>query len=160
MSNYTLSLYSKNKNSLNHFINFLKNNNKQNLIAVTKYLKKIKIKKKLSVLKSPHVNKTAQEQFQYIYICNSLTFYTNELKKSLFYIKKIKNQLFPDIKIIIKGIYKNKNKKEKQLYDNRMKFYSQKFKIKNQKYLTSIKKKNLLTKTILYLKYLDYYGKK
>ena len=89
MSNFTLLLYSKNKNTLNYFLNFFKNSEKQNFKIVKKLLQKKRKKKRISILKSPHVNKTAQKHFQYVYFCISLSFKTYELQKNLFFIKKI-----------------------------------------------------------------------
>lgn len=64
----------------------------------------------ITILKSPHVNKTAQEQFEFrlfsrkflIDSCKPLTF--------LIVLKKIKNISFPGIKLEVKGLV-NKSKK-------------------------------------------------
>lgn len=156
MSNFTLLLYSKNKDTLNNFLSFFKNSDKQNLRITTKLRQKEKRRKRISVLKSPHVNKTAQKHFQYVYYCLSLSFQTHELQKNLLFLKKIKNQLFPDIKIILKGTYKKKDK----FYPKNVIFYSPNFKKKNQKQFSIIStNRNLFKKTISHLKTLDYYGK-
>lgn len=156
MSNFTILLYSKNKNTLNYFLNFFKNSEKQNFRITKKLLQKKKKKKKISILKSPHVNKTAQKHFQYVYFCMSLSFKTHELQKNLSFLKKIKNQLFPDLKIVIKGTYK-----KKELFSlKKITFSCQKLKKKNQnQFKTVLEHENLFTKTIAYMKILDYYGK-
>jgi ribosomal protein S10 len=156
MSNFTILLYSKNKKTLNHFLNFFKNSEKQNFRITKKIFQKKKKKKKISILKSPHVNKTAQKHFQYVYFCVSLSFKTHELQKNLNFLKKIKNQLFPDLKIIIKGTHK-----KKELFSlKKITFYYQKLKKKYQKqFKTIFEPENLFTKTIVYMKILDFYGK-
>lgn len=155
MSNFTILLYSKNKNTLNHFLNFFKNSEKQNFRITKKLLQKKKKKKKISILKSPHVNKTAQKHFQYIYFCVSLSFKTHELQKNLVFLKKIKNQLFPDLKIVVKGTHK-----KKELFSlKKITFSYQKFQKKSQKqFRTVLGHENLFAKTISHIKILDYYG--
>lgn len=147
MSKYTLLLYSKHKKIINDFLNFLKNNTTQNFQL---QIKKSKITR-FSVLKSPHINKKAQEQFQYIYFCISLSFFTYKIKKKLFFLKKIKNQLFPELKLLIKGIYSSKKNMVKFLSPSNIITY-------NQKKFGKLTSKNLLKKSIFYLKILDYYG--
>ena len=147
MSKYTLLLYSKHKKTINDFLNFLKNNTTQNFQLQTK---KLKITR-LSVLKSPHINKKAQEQFQYIYFCISLSFVTYKIKKKLFFLKKIKNQLFPELNLLIKGTYFKKKNIVKLLSPNNIITY-------NQKKIGKLTSKDLLKKSIFHLKTLDYYG--
>ena len=64
--NRQIKLYSKNKNSLNRFLQLLGQISTEwkTLTFVVKYIKKKK--KKVTILKSPHVNKKAQTQFQTI----------------------------------------------------------------------------------------------
>ena len=149
MSKYSLTISSKNKDSINQILKFFNNNKKQNSQIYTKLFRQKKVKEKISVLKSPHVNKTAQEQFKYIHYYITITFSTSELKKELFILKKIKNQLFPDLKIIITGFYKEKN----------LFFLLKKFPFYEQKLISSSKNKYLLQKTISTLKILDYHGR-
>jgi ribosomal protein S10 len=115
MSNYTLLVYTKNKNSLINFINFFEENLKQTFVKVSMGKK---LKKTVSVLKSPHVNKTAQEHFKYVHFYVKLQITTFELKKKLLVLKKIKNKLFPDVKIVIKGNYKKKYSNYKNNFFN------------------------------------------
>jgi len=63
-----LSIYSKNISSLTNFLKFfykLSTNKKMKLQIFTSQHSKKKEKVFFSVLKSPHVNKSAQEQFEY-----------------------------------------------------------------------------------------------
>lgn len=147
MSKYTLLLYSKHKKTINDFLNFFQNNKQQNFQLQTK---KSRITR-LSVLKSPHINKKAQEQFQYIRFCTSLSFFTYKIKKKLFFLKKIKNQLFPELKLLIKGTYSSKKNIVKLLSPNNITIY-------NQKKFGKLTYKSLLKKSIFHLKTLDYYG--
>ena len=61
-------------------------------------------------------------------------------------LKKIKNQLFPDLKMLIKSSY---SKKSGRTLHTKL-FYNQK--------LSRLKNEYLLENTISYLKLLDYYG--
>lgn len=154
MSKHKLLLYSKNKSSLNNFLTFFIRNFNPFSPIITKLLRNKKIKEKISVLKSPHVNKTAQEHFKYVYFCMSLSFYNSEIKKELVILKKIKDKLFPDLKIIIKGVYSKKaqNVSIKTSCSNKLPITHQKNKI-------FLKNKLILAKTISSLKTLGYSGK-
>lgn len=150
MSKYTLIISSKNKKSLTKFSHFFFHNYKNNSQIFTKLFRKKKIKENISVLKSPHVNKTAQEKFKHTHFFITITFATFEIKKELFILKKINNQIFPDLKIIVKGVYKKR--KELLLPINSYICFNK---------LTVTKKNSslLLKKIMLNLKTLDYSGK-
>ena len=106
MTKYEITLYSKNNESLKNFLRFLKYGLKiQKIQEPLNYTKKKKEKKRISVLTSPHVNKTAQEQFEYTIYSIKLSFHFYRTKKCLVLLKKIRNQLFPDIKIKINTIF-------------------------------------------------------
>ena len=104
-------IYSKNKLSIANYLKFLK-----------KYLRKKKLKfkniiitfrkktktKVFTVLKSPHVNKTAQTQFEQRLYKNQLTVYSSNYLKLIYFVKYFSEKNFSDIKIKIKLI-KNKN---------------------------------------------------
>lgn len=153
MSNYILLVYTKNKNSLVNFINFFEKNSKQSFIKV--FTGK-KVKEKISVLKSPHVNKTAQEHFKYVHFYVKLQFTMFELKKNLLMLKKVRNKLFPDVKIIIKGNFPKKYSNSKNLFFN----YNKNLFIGTQ---TCVKNPELnfyfLKKVFQTLKVLDFNGK-
>jgi len=111
MKHYHLTITSKTKKSLSDFINFL-NHIPINSHIIKKYFTNKKRKKILTILKSPHVNKTAQEQFQLNFFSNQITIYSSNIFQSLILLKKIKNNLFSDLKIKIRfPIYKKLSNK-------------------------------------------------
>lgn len=108
MKSCHLTFLSKNKNSLNEaFMFFLTN---LNFKIVKKYLKKKTKKHFVTILKSPHVNKKAQEQFETFIFSKQLTLYPTKKFKYLFYLKKIQENLFSNVKLKIKfSLIKNNN---------------------------------------------------
>ena len=101
MKQYYLTITSKTEESLKNFLVCLKNPN-INYNVISRQFKKKTKKQKFSILKSPHVYKTAQEQFESRFFTSQINFYSNDTFKSLIFLKKIKNNLFPNIKIKIK----------------------------------------------------------
>ena len=164
MTKYTLILYSKNKTSINYFLEFIRTiSKKKKFQKIKKIKKKKKTKKKISILKSPHVNKTAQEQFEYIYYSTKISFNSWEIKKYFTFLKKTKNQLFPDISMNIKT--KTYFSKKKNLINlNKILLHRPRVSVKNLKaknprvLAQAILNENQLTNTLLYLKILDCYG--
>ena len=118
-------------------------------------------RKIFTTLKSPHVNKTAQEQIEYRLFSKRVNIFSFQILKFLILLKKIQMKLCPDIRIQIKFVLNNKTKKKMKLiflnpdnYKTNSFFYSKK---KN----TSLKKemKKSTSKQILpYLKLFDIYG--
>jgi ribosomal protein S10 len=168
-----IKIYSKDKNSLKHFILLLQkiNNKWKNLSFVLKNIKKRR--KKITVLKSPHVNKKAQTQFQAITYSTLIKYSSLETKKNYILFKKIKNHLFPDIKIKIEQTVLSKNTKtlvKNQFLPKKIYYYNNSTDTKNFKDKQKQKKrllnwntqsetaKRLLQKTLQYLKVLDSYG--
>lgn len=96
---FDIKIYSKNKNSLNKFLFFISNIN----IPLKTVFNVPNEKKKtfLTVLKSPHVNKDAQDQFEFKMFSKSLIVYSNQPKLFILVLKKIINESFSDIKIKI-----------------------------------------------------------
>lgn len=91
-----LQIFSKNQNLLSRFLLFL---SKINLFKkVVKNSVKTKKKKFLTVLKSPHVNKSAQEQFEYRLYKKSFFIWSPQLKILLLFLKKSLSN-FPGIQI-------------------------------------------------------------
>jgi len=89
MKHYKLTIISKNKKSAeNCFLFFSNNMNELNVNIVKKYLKKKKKKNLLTILKSPHVNKTAQEQFESKLFSKQLNIYSSRNFKFLLVLKK------------------------------------------------------------------------
>lgn len=106
---FHLKVSSKNKKALDNFSTFLSKIETSPIFL--KHFPKQKTRKFITILKSPHVNKTAQEQFEF-------RFYTKQfLIKSfikpltfLLFFKKIKNFSFPGINLEIKGLFEKRNK--------------------------------------------------
>lgn len=112
MKTYHLTFVSKNKNSLNNAFLFFLTNFKT--FKLNKYFQKKKQRKILTLLKSPHVNKTAQEQFENIVYSRQLSKSDLKIKKTLFCFKTVKKNLFADLKIKVKfGLNKKRGKKLK-----------------------------------------------
>jgi len=144
-----IHLYSKNYLSLNAFMNFFLKFHKEKSIN-TNYspvqYSKPKITKKFTVLKSPHVNKKAQEQFEYRLHKRQISFYWFQSFKMLMLLKKVQTKLFPDVKIKIRFMLNtSKIKKVSQ----------QKLNPNNLSLVKNCEKK---VKSKVYLKLLDVYG--
>ena len=107
--------------------------------------KKIK-KKKFTVLKSPHVNKSAREQFETSFYTKMIKIYSYNPLLLLFIIKRIKNELNSDVglKIYLKNNFSNFYKHLKSNLNINNKF----------------KKNNFLNESFTknYLKNLDIFG--
>lgn len=171
-NNKLIKLYSKDKNSLKRFIQLLNkiNKNWKDLTFVSKNIKKSK--KKVTVLKSPHVNKTAQTQFQAITYGILIKYSATEVKKNYIMLKKIRNHLFPDVKIKIEQTIFSKKTNlllKNRFFPKKVHYYGthniinvlEKQKQKNHLLNLSSNKENkkiLLKKTLQFLKILDHYG--
>jgi ribosomal protein S10 len=94
-----VTIVSNNFNSLQKFFLFFFYNKKINFNTIKKYFQKKKKKKTLTILKSPHVNKTAQEQFEYRIYSKQITIYSPQGFQYLVFLKKVNTHLFPDVKI-------------------------------------------------------------
>lgn len=106
MKIFKLVLYSKKKKAIQHFLKLATNKIKLLKINITKKLIfKSLTSKKMSILKSPHVHKKAQEQFEFKIFSAKITLQTTQDFKFLTFIKKIKNKTLSEIKIKIKLIY-------------------------------------------------------
>lgn len=164
-----IKLYSKDKKSLERFVHILKkmDNDWKILTFASKNIKR-KIKK-VTVLKSPHVNKKAQTQFQSITYSTLIKYSTWEIKKNYILLKKIRNHLFPGIKIKIeqtvftkktKALSKNQFLPQKTYFYMSTNTFLEKQKPKNSllTFSNDNKKKILLQKTLQFLKILDNYG--
>jgi ribosomal protein S10 len=166
-----LFIRTKNKNSLTQFLYFLKKNINKNFKAINLYFPKKKNKKVITLLKSPHVNKTAQEQFEIKFFSMQLKILTTQTFKFLIFLKNIKNFLFSDIQIKTNFLNISNNKilfKNILNIDNNSYRYLIKYKkfIKNEKfndiklskkkmYTLNTKKYNISNKLV---KHLDLYG--
>jgi len=97
---FTVKLYSITYTILQIFIQFLvaiSQNKKIKLFNTYKTLNNVKNKKIFTLLKSPHVNKTAQEQFKLPYFTGSFFIVCSAKKRVLYVLKKIKSILFSSL---------------------------------------------------------------
>lgn len=140
-----LFIKTKNKNSLKKFLYFLKKNVNKNFSAINFFFPKKNNKKVITLLKSPHVNKTAQEQFEIKSFSIRLKVVTTQAFKFLIFFKKIKNFAFADIKVKTKFNFNLKKQlilKKKFLYTTNfpLKFFFKQKKIENMKQSNLTKK--------------------
>ena len=70
---------------------------------------KHKRKKFITILKSPHVNKTAQEQFEYRFFSKHFLIFSSKSRTFFLLLKKLKNLSFSGIKLEVKGLFQKKN---------------------------------------------------
>lgn len=100
-----IDIYSKNIKSLNQFTKLLFNTmsvEKLNYKSVYKYFYKKNSRKVFTVLKSPHVNKKSQEQFEYFIFSNKVMIETFQIFKILIVLKKLQQVTGFDVAIKIK----------------------------------------------------------
>ena len=164
MKTFNITITSKNKNSINNFFSILKTNKCNDL---KKYFQKKTKHKRMSILKSPHVNKTAQEQFEKIIFNKQFTLQTIKNLKFYIFLKRLNFELFPDInfKLKYKINYHDFRKIKLKIFNpNNFKFK----KYKNSKFfnlnldeiklLKRAKKETFLKKTNILLNLFDFYG--
>jgi ribosomal protein S10 len=108
------TFFSKNKNSLNSAFLFFLNVSYLNFKIVKKYFQKKTKKSFITILKSPHVNKKAQEQFETRFYSKQLSIYSTKKLKYVFFFKKIQNNVFSDVKLKLK--FTTSFCKKKKLY--------------------------------------------
>lgn len=96
-----LHLKTKNFQSLKIFTSILFNICSKNKINSIKYRPSQSSHSFVSLLKSPHVNKTAQEQFEFKISHRNIIFNTVHSSKLLIILRYFYSKLFPDIKIKI-----------------------------------------------------------
>jgi len=95
-------IYSKNLNSLTNFLKFFYKLKKNKVIKMKFHSIQSQRKKKFSffsTLKSPHVNKKSQEQFEYSKHSKKLKIRVSQITKFLAIWKTVKTALFPDVQI-------------------------------------------------------------
>lgn len=115
---------SKNNNSLKSFLILFKTlsqNKKLKLNNILTVFHKKRFKKVFTVLKSPHVNKTAQEQFEYILFTKSVKIKSSQILKTLIILKKIQAMSFADIHIKIKFRINSISQKDKFIHNLKLK---------------------------------------
>lgn len=109
MKTFNVTITSRNKNSIYNFFSFCSKTTLSNLNARIRYFQKNVNKKKLTVLKSPHVNKKAQEQFEHRVFKKQFVITGTKTLRYLVFVKKLNYNLFPDISIKLKCLIKNKS---------------------------------------------------
>ena len=99
-----LSIYSKNLNSLTHFLKFLYKFKTNKTFKLKFYTIQSQQNDKFSffsTLQSPHVNKKSQEQFEYSLHNKRLQIHVSQIIKFLTIWKIVKTTMFSDVKIKI-----------------------------------------------------------
>lgn len=91
---FYLTIKSKNKNSLNTFLKIFKKILSKNTFNFTSNKKSIK---RFTFLKSPHVNKTAQEHFEYTIYTKQFKIHSSKSSLLLVFLKKLKHNVFFDV---------------------------------------------------------------
>ena len=139
-----LKILSKNKKSQTLFlktVNQIWHKSHLDLNYLVKNYQQTKLKRVFTVLKSPHVNKTAQEQFEYNILSKKLEFYTFRLFKLIIILQKLQNELFPDVQTKIHIVLKISDLTKFNFYRLNPKLY----KLKMVKCINTSKIKNYLT---------------
>lgn len=105
---FHLKASAKDKRVLEKFSNFL--NQLDTSTFVLKHRSKQNQRKFITILKSPHVNKTAQEQFEYRFYYKQ--FLINSLNPLTFFLllKKAQNSSFSGLKLEIKSVLNSTEK--------------------------------------------------
>merc|ERR1712078_546586 len=103
---FYLKVSCKDKRILKKFVNFF-TKLKSFPIFIKPFPKREK-RKFVTVLKSPHVNKTAQEQFEYRFFFKDFLVFSSKPSIFLLFLKKLKNFSFSGIKIEVQGLFEKK----------------------------------------------------
>lgn len=116
-----LFIYTNNFKALVGFTKFLNRINfarKTNLKLFFTHKQNTKQSKIFTVLKSPHVNKKAQEHFKLLKYKKKIKLSSFKLNKLLILLKKMHENLFPEIHIKVKVILSNSDTKKNLLDPN------------------------------------------
>lgn len=114
MRQYCLKISSKNEKSLKNFLIFFFKHLKTKFNIIQKSVAAHNSKKIITLLKSPHVNKTAQEHFELRIFSKQILLKSFYINKNLIFLKKSLNRLFQDISVNLEFItsvkinYKNR----------------------------------------------------
>lgn len=118
MKIFNIVAISKIKKSLNEFAYFINRNILVNFNFVNKTRIKKNKKKVITILKSPHVNKNAQEQFEIKKFGLNFNIKTTRPFNFLMYLKKIKLYIFPAVTIKVGNL--NPNNPQKITYKKKI----------------------------------------
>jgi ribosomal protein S10 len=164
MKTFDVIIKSKNQNSIAKLFSVLK---KKKCNNIKKYFQKKTKRKRITILKSPHVHKSAQEQFETIIYNKQLSLYAIKNLTYLTFLKKLNFNLFPDINLKLKyRINSNNLKKIKVKIFNPNNFKFQKYKndqifnldLYKIKLFIKNKRKTYIKKTNSVLNLFDFYG--
>jgi len=103
-------------------------------------------------LKSPHVNKTAQEQFEFRFYSKSFLIHSLKPLTYFFIFKKLRSKSFSGLNFEIKGIF-NRSEKSKILLK-----VSNPNNVISQNIYNSKSNSNLKLSQMKYIQLFDYYG--
>lgn len=102
-----LSIYSKNSLSITNFLKFFYKLSINKKLGLSVFTSQCPVKNKkvfFSVLQSPHVNKTSQEQFEYKLFKKQIKINVFQINKLLVILKILKSKLFLDVNVELKFI--------------------------------------------------------
>jgi ribosomal protein S10 len=125
------TIKSKNKKSMFNFLSFFKDVSKQKMKSrIQKKRLQKKNYKRITLLKSPHVHKSAQTQFECRIYKTEISIALSNTVNFLILMKKLLNRSFYDIKITLNFFFKGEGKQKPVLisltdfYFNHRKKYS------------------------------------
>lgn len=110
MKTFNVILTSKNKNAINNYFLLLSKYLIWSLYSTKKNFKNKINKKNFTILKSPHVNKKAQEHFETRFFKKCLIIKLQKIFKFIIFLKKSSNNMFSDVNIKCKQIFYSSNK--------------------------------------------------
>ena len=154
MKEYCLKIISKNEKSLKKFSIFFFKHFKTKFNVIQKYIITRNRKKVVTLLKSPHVNKSAQEHFESRIFSKQISVKSSYQDKNLMFLKKNLNRLFQDISLTLEFIDNSDLNYKNQL----LAFYPDNFKLPQNGFVKKnikrakqkiISKNHLLTNTPL-----------
>merc|ERR1711862_401002 len=99
--NLQYNYYCKKQTNFNLFFLFFKKIMVPQFCHFTNYKKKETKIKKMTILKSPHINKKAQKKFEHRIFSKKISVSVFNNMKFLIFLKKLKTKLFPGIKLKI-----------------------------------------------------------
>lgn len=92
MKTFDIIIKSKNQNSITKLFSVLQ---KKKCNNIKKYFQKKTKRKRITILKSPHVHKKAQEQFEKVIYNKQLSIYSVKNLTYLTFLKKLNLNTFP-----------------------------------------------------------------
>ena len=104
---FYIKIFSKEKKNISKFINFLSKTSLFKFVELNQISNKKK-RKFVTILKSPHVNKTAQEQFELRVYSKHILIFSSKPFLSFFILKKLKLLTFSGINLKIKYFFQKK----------------------------------------------------